>query len=354
MNRAHVDKIVNAVLYEGYILYPYRPSVKNQQRWTFGGLYPRSYSEAQSGNDLWTMQTECLVQSNDRPAFEVTVRFLHLLERQVGELDHPKSALIPGQEPPFRPVESLRVGDRLWHTWQEAVEREVSLDRLDLESLSSEPVRIPFSFPASRQFELLRDSQSEVAGIVVRIQKPIAGSVAVSARRVPGGFKMCVRIENNSTHEEVSLRNRDEVLMRSLVSTHTILGVRKGEFISLLSPPDDWRERAESCRNIGTWPVLVGEANERDTMLSSPIILYDYPQIAPESPGDFFDGTEIDEMLMLRILSLSDDEKLAMVAVDERARALLHRTETMTPEQMMGLHGTVRGLQAVAAEVGHD
>ena len=46
MNQALVDRIVNAVLYEGYLLYPYRPSVKNRQRWTFGGLYPRSYCEA--------------------------------------------------------------------------------------------------------------------------------------------------------------------------------------------------------------------------------------------------------------------------------------------------------------------
>ncbi len=133
--------------------------------------------------------------------------------------------------------------------------------------------------------------------------------------------------------------------MRSLISAHTILGVRNGEFVSLLDPPEERREAAAACRNVGVWPVLVGEAGRRDAMLSSPIILYDHPEVAPESPGDFFDGAEIDEMLTLRILTLTDDEKRAMAAVDHRARELLARTESMDPEQMLGLHGALRGLR---------
>src|SRR5713101_3878462 len=85
MNQPLVDKIVNAVLYEGYILYPYRPSVKNRQRWTFGGLYPPSWCTAQQGSDSPTMQTECLVQGNEAATVEVKVRFLHLVDRTVGE-----------------------------------------------------------------------------------------------------------------------------------------------------------------------------------------------------------------------------------------------------------------------------
>ncbi len=354
MNRPLVDKIVNAVLYEGYILYPYRPSVKNRQRWTFGGLYPRSYCDAQSGNDSWMMQTECLVQANERPKLEVKVRFLHLLTRQVGELDQPQHALESGVEPSFRAVEALRVGDRLWHTWQEAVEREVTLEELDLGSLSSQPTRVEFAFPGSRRIESLRGHRDEIVGVIVRDQQPIGGSLEVTAEPMPGGFKVRVRIENHERLEAIGPQTRDEVLMRSLVSTHTILGVRGGDFVSLLAPPDDWRERAVACQNVGAWPVLVGDASERDTMLASPIILYDYPQIAPESPGDFFDGTEIDEMLMLRILSLSDEEKRSMAAVDDRARALLQRTEALTPEQMLGLHGTFRGLREVATEESHE
>lgn len=121
--------------------------------------------------------------------------------------------------------------------------------------------------------------------------------------------------------------------------------MRDGAFVSLLDPPAPWREAAAGCRNVGAWPVLVGEEGQTDTMLSAPIILYDYPQLAPESPGDLFDGTEIDEILTLRILTLTDDEKRTMAAVDERARALLARTEALGAEELMRLHGAVRSLR---------
>jgi hydrogenase maturation protease len=134
-------------------------------------------------------------------------------------------------------------------------------------------------------------------------------------------------------------------MLRSLVSTHTILSIREGEFVSLLDPPDEWREAAGACHNIGTYPVLVGEEGERDGLLSSPIILYDYPQIAPESAGDLFDGTEIDEILTLRILTLTDDEKREMCECDEWARQILERSERLTAEQQMKMHGTLRGLR---------
>ena len=143
------------------------------------------------------------------------------------------------------------------------------------------------------------------------------------------------------------LPGRDGALMQSLLSAHTILRVDGGEFVSLLDPPPALREAAAGCNNIGTWPVLVGDDGERDGMLSSPIILYDYPQIAPESPGDLFDGTEIDEILALRILTLTDEEKREMRHGDERARQILERTEALPAEHFMKLHGRLRGLRPV-------
>jgi hydrogenase maturation protease len=89
-------------------------------------------------------------------------------------------------------------------------------------------------------------------------------------------------------------------------------------------------------------------------MLSSPIILYDYPRVAPESPGDFFDGTEIDEMLTLRIMTLTDEEKVAMAAVDDRASALLARTEALARERLFALHGTVRDVRPVLEDRDHE
>jgi hypothetical protein len=340
-----VDRIANTMLYEGYMLYPYRPSVKNRQRWTFGGLYPRSYSEAQGGSDAWFTQTECLVRCGDRATLEVKARFLHLQARLVGKLEQPCGELTKGEEPPWRVVEQLQVGERLLHTWQEAVEREHLLAELDLNALAALR-ESPFALPAQRQLEPVRGPHGKVIAVLVREQQRVAGLVRVSATPVAAGlFKVHVRIENHTTLEKVDQCSRDEAQLRTLVSTHCVLGVRGGDFVSLLDPPAEWQALAGSCRNIGTWPVLVGEAGDKHTMLSSPIILYDYPQIAPESAGDLFDATEIDEILTLRILTMTDQEKQAMAGVDDRARALLERTEALANEQLLGMHGTIRGLR---------
>ena len=141
--------------------------------------------------------------------------------------------------------------------------------------------------------------------------------------------------------------SRNAASLYALVSTHTILGLSEGEFVSLLDPPEALREAVNGCENMGAWPVLVGAEGERDTMLCSPIILYDYPEIAPESPGDLFDGTEIDEILTLRILAMTDEEKREMAAVDERARALLERTEALSPQALNRLHGALRSLRPI-------
>lgn len=351
MNLAVVEQIAKAVLYEGYMLYPYRPSsVKNQQRWNFGVLCPQSYSEAQKGTEAWTMQTECLIAGSSMTGLEVRVRFLQLVARTVGKLNSPGSESPPGKAPEFDLVEKLAVSDRVYQPWQEAIEREVSLPVYNLESLGYRLMPDAFSFPAERQFEYLRESSGEVAGVIagviVRERSPLCGAVEIMSERLRDGlFKVSVRIRNTTPLDVRKDTNREEVLLSSMVSTHTVLGVQDGEFVSLLAPPESASDAAASCQNIGTWPVLVGEEGQRDTVLSSPIILYDYPAIAPESAGDLFDGTEIDEILSLRIMTLTDDEKREMSQSDERARAMLERTEAMPAEQFMKLHGVLRGLR---------
>src|SRR6476660_2309874 len=102
-----VERIADAVLYEGYILYPYRPSaVKNQQRWNFGALCPHSYSQAQGATESWNMQTECLVEGVADTSLSVKVRFLHLLTREVG-ISNADSALVSTSN--FQVVPSLEV-----------------------------------------------------------------------------------------------------------------------------------------------------------------------------------------------------------------------------------------------------
>ena len=161
MNRALVDRIADAVLYEGYILYPYRPSTKNRQRWTFGGLYPEAYCQAQASGEASSNQTECLVTGGPTTRFEATVRFLHLTARLVGEVVPPVTNWHwqDGTEPPFRPVETLRVGDKHLQTWQEAEEREVALDAVTLGELLTAPRRLPFSFPGGRRSEPVREER---------------------------------------------------------------------------------------------------------------------------------------------------------------------------------------------------
>jgi hypothetical protein len=340
MNRSLADRVANAVLYEGYVLYPYRPSVKNRQRWTFGGLFPEPYCRQTGGSESSENRTECLVRGTADAAVEVIVRFLHLTARQVGAFD-PPLAEWPEGEPPFRPVEVLRVGHRTFHTWQEAEEREVRVGEVGLGAIRDRPHRHAFSFPGRRWLEPIPVEDRTITGVMVREQQAIAGAVEVSAVPVGDGlFRLTVTVRNLTPLQTPT--GRDEAVVRSLVSTHLLLGVRRGGFVSLLDPPDDCREAAAGCRNVGVWPVLIGEDGQTDTVLSSPIILYDYPRVAPESPGDLFDGTEIDEILSLRILTLTDEEKRDAAAVDERARALLTRTEALGAEELLGLHGTIR------------
>ena len=185
MNLRLVERLVNAVLYEGYILYPYRPSaVKNQQRFNFGALCPESYSRAQRGTEAWSMQTECLVTGGPRTAIAVKGRFLHLLAREVGVpiADcHSGDALrarrlrnadwededwqASGFESRFRVVESLEVEGQLFQTWQEAIEREVSAPSLNLNDLVREARQMTFAFPATREVEPLLPGEAEAKNI---------------------------------------------------------------------------------------------------------------------------------------------------------------------------------------------
>jgi hypothetical protein len=348
MNRTLVDRIVHAVLYEGYVLYPYRPSVKNRQRWTFGGLYPEDYCQDTVNSDAPRNQTECLIEGSPGTVFDATIRFLHLTDRVVGELTPPLDEWPTDIEPSFVALQTLQIGDRVFQSWQEVEERTVELRGLTLSELVNAPRCQTFTIPGRRWLEPLRCSDGQIAGVLVRRQEPIEGTAEVEAAEVaPGLFKLTLRVTNRTPLEEQLRTSRDEALLRTLVSTHAILTTRDGTFVSLMDPPQQWREAAEGCSNVGTWPVLVGEEGDRDTLLSSPIILYDYPEVAAESPGDLFDATEIDEILTLRILTMTEEEKRAAAATDGRTREMLARTEALAREQLAGLHGTMRSLRPV-------
>jgi hypothetical protein len=170
----------------------------------------------------------------------------------------------------------------------------------------------------------------------------LCGTVLASARQIRDNlWKLSVDVSNvSSTPADYSDRNA--CLLRSLLSVHTILTAKGGNLVSLLDPPEGMQREAEACVNVGNFPVLVGAQGECDTMLCSPIMLYDYPQIASESAGDFYDATEIDEMLTLRVMTLTDEEKKEMRLADDRVRSLLERTEKSAREQLVRTHGNMR------------
>jgi hypothetical protein len=351
-------EIAGAILYEGYLLYPYRHSaIKNRQRWTFGVVYPRACSEANGGLDSWTMHTECLVAGQSDTSFDISVRFLHLLTRSIAEpaLARSQAQLADECAPRKAGPRCLMAGQLAYEPWEEGIEREVSVLRLPLRELLAQPWRTRIAFSSGRLVEYPADPQQPV---ITREHQPLLGAMVITAERVHGQnnidlCKLGVHIENSTPISSATSERRDAVLLQSFVSTHTILHVYQGRFISLLETPEEFQLAAGTCQNRHTWPVLVGYKGQQDTMLSSPIILYDYPQIAPESPGTLFDGTEIDEILALRILTLSDEEKAELREGDERAREILERIESLSPEQFMKLHGAIRELSLPDDESRH-
>jgi hypothetical protein len=348
-------KVADAVLWEGYVLYPYRKSDgKNRVRWQFGVVMPKALAGLMS--EPWMQQTECLVDHAGDAAVDVTVRFLQVQARFVEAAD-------PDAPGGFRRVARLEVDGREEMAFDEAVEREVTYAGIGVGALLDGERELPIGMPSGRDVETLKDASGTVVGRFVRQRWSLFGLVKLSAARVasgsPGGgerVRLRVVTENHTEWSEDAPADRTAALRRSFVGAHTMLSVRGGAFVSVIDPPDDAREAAEACANLNTWPVLIGEAERRDVVLSSPIILYDYPEVAPESAGDLFDATEIDEILLLRVLTLTDEEKAEARATDARARAIIDRADNMPPEVFEKLHGAIRYLKKTgeAAEGDED
>ncbi|MEU2912879.1 hypothetical protein ACFYM3_28475 [Streptomyces massasporeus] len=334
--------VADAVLYEGYLLYPYRrSSAKNRVRWQFGVLFPRDWVEADgpvtpgvSGSaDSWYQQTECLlrVRRLDSARVRVRVRYLQMQRKQVEEAG--------------RPVESLRGDDGTVHlTFDEAVPRECEIEA-PLDELLRGGRTVAVSAAAGEDVEPLPDD----AGRVVRSREEIRAETTVTAERLSDG--LCrIRVTTTNTAPAPAPRTpRDEALRRALIATHTLIGGDGVEFVSLIDPPADLGALVRACRNEFTFPVLGGEAGDTGpVLLSAPIILPDHPRVAPESPGDLHDAAEIDEILTLRTMLLTDEEKREARATDPRAAAILDRVDTMPQEVFERLHGAVRSLTPAA------
>jgi hypothetical protein len=329
-----VRDIARAVLYEGYMLWPYgHRTLKNQRRWTFGGVFPHDWTRAGHEDDACTMRAEFLIELPDSaaasPTIDVSLRFLHIVSRRVARME--SGALCY--------VDALEMDGTRHVTWDEASEREIRLSGLPVDGAS--PVTQEIQIPSGEVREELRNANGRHAGTIVRSWRALHGSLTVRVQPQGGGRLVRVRvIARNDTHW--SGDGRECALRSSFNSTHIALRAEGADFISLTDPPAWATSATAACVNEGCWPVLVGDRASRSQLLASPIILADYPQVAPESPGDLFDGGEIDELLVLNILGLTDAEHADMRAADPRTREILERTQSLSREQILGLHGTFR------------
>jgi hypothetical protein len=293
------ERLAHALMFEGYVLYPYRrTSLKNMRRFSFGTLQLASAC-APGTSDTSSLRVECLVRG-DAPSVELSVRFLQHVRR-------------------------VDAGDP--EPWVEAIERAWSHEATDLRLLAGDGVS------GSERFEHTFPGEQASDACSTRTSAELCAELALTTARIePELFKLRIDVANAGTG--------DDALLGALGSVHVLLRVENGRFVSLLEPPTELAPYTAACHSRGCFPVLVGPADRDDVLLASPIILYDRPAIAPESAGDFCDATEIDEMLTLRVLTLTDEERRQAARTDAKSRAIIERTFAQGEQAQLALHGT--------------
>jgi hypothetical protein len=326
----HARAVADAVLYEGYLLYPYRASSrKNQSRWQFGVLGPQGAADTGIGEDD-TLAAQVLVRSTGIPSLSGVVRFLQLQHR-AAERD------VGGDR--FEQVDELTTGATSWLSWDEAVEREIAIERFPVTSL---PRTLDISVPAGTDIETLD------GGRLVRSRRALHGQLDISAERDSDLVRLSFEVRNTAP----PAADKDEATATSLIGTHLLFEVTDGQFVSLLEPDDSAAAAVARCSQHRCFPVLAGRPGNSDLVLVSPIILYDHPEIAEQSKGALYDSTEIDEILTLRIMTMTDEEKAQARATDPLAARIIDRCDSMSPEEMLDLHGVLRNPHAPAQEPG--
>jgi hypothetical protein len=323
-----VRTIADAVLYEGYLLYPYRASsAKNQSRWQFGVLGPPAATAAAFG-EAPSMTMQCLL--TDAGSVRIHLRFLQLQAREVQRLEPDGS---------YVDVGSLVVAGEALLSWDEAVEREIALPAFALRDGADVSIEVPGG----------RDVESVPGGRIVRRREPLTARVRAEVEDDDGFLRLTVTVTNE--HPD-PVTDKDAAIRRSLIGAHLLLSARDAEFVSLLEPPPVAAAAAARCRQHRCWPVLAGPPGSADVVFGAPIILYDHPEVAEQSPGALFDSTEIDEILTLRVMTMTDDEKAEARATDPRARTIIDRCDAMSAADLQQLHGILRDPGAPAFETG--
>ena len=304
--------LADAVLMEGYALYPYRASApKNRFRWTFGVLAPRTWSEAE-GCEPWWLEAQVLVEGAPT-AVHGQLRGFQIERRRVVDAG--------GND-----LDALEEDGRLEVPWDEGVEQALDF-ALGESSLVLPATRHDASHGSGR---VIRDRHALALRVAARIE-PIASCKRPLAR-------VTVRIANVTPWLELTA-SRSQAMTGAFASAHVVLAVDHGRFVSAIDPPEWAMAEASRCTNTGTYPVLVG-----DVMLAAPFAMYDHARIAPESAGDQCDASEIDELLVLRARLMTDREKREARATDPRAAAIVDRADTLPDAALARMHGATRDL----------
>ncbi len=319
--------VADAVLYEGYVLYPYRASApKNRVRWQWGVLMPDDVVALDESERSWN-RTELVVDG--RPSsLRATIRFLQVQRRHV-------------EDASGRRVERLDAGDVVHAAWDEALEQEHVVD-----------VPLVGSFATTIEVPGGTEVEDVVGGRLVRVREPVSVALVATVHEPLSQFPVALvslRLENRTADVEDPGPDRPVWLRRALVACHLLVEVDRASFVSQLDPPEWAKGFVGGCANEGVFPVLAGPPEQAQVVLSSPIILYDHPELAPQSESSFMDSLEIDELLSLRTMTLSEEEKREVRGTDPRAAALLDEVDEMPPELWDRLHGTVRYLDAMTA-----
>jgi hypothetical protein len=332
---AAARQVADAVLYEGYLLYPYRAtSAKNQVRWQFGILGPAGAAAAGVGEET-SMSAETVLESRPGAMLDVYVRFLQVQSRVVQRRT----------DEGWAAADELLVDGTRWIAFHEAVAREIPLLGLRLDELGGGK-QLHVEVPFGEDVEELRED-GRVVGRLLRTRWALHGTLTVTTRPGvdPRVVVLGVRVDNMtgwSPGELPGWTARDVAARHSFVGTHLLMSAQGTAFVSLLDGPHWADGDTSTCEQHRCWPVMVAADDGTDAVLVSPIVLGDHPTIAPESVGDLFDATEIDEILTLRVMTMTEQEKADARGTDPRAAAILARCEAMTEDAMDRLHGARR------------
>ncbi|WP_411083405.1 hypothetical protein [Streptomyces sp. cmx-18-6] len=336
--------VADAVLFEGYVLYPYRASsAKNQLRWQFGVLVPPACT-ADAGEHA-EQRTDVLLEPRTADRLHAELRFLHVRRRTVERL---------GPDGTYTEVPELELPDRVLVPWDEGHEERVRL-HAPLAELTGERAHtrtVAFDLPPAVEREPVLDAEGRTLGRLVRRRGRLTGEIRPYVERLPGPYRvsrLTVTVHNTT---EAPAGDRSTALPHSMIGAHLLLSVRGGRFLSMTDPPEWARPAVAGLRNDHTWPVLAGPAERDDLVLSSPIILEDHPALADESPGPLYDATEIDEILSLRTAALTEREKREARGTDARAAEVIELVDAMPDAVRERLHGAIRGLREVTEPPG--